>query len=68
MGQSGGPLFDVDGVIWGIQSRTSFLDLGFSPEKEGSKEYQFMNVGLASHIQHVLALLDQHGVQYDSIS
>jgi Trypsin-like peptidase domain len=68
MGQSGGPLFDVDGVVWGIQSRTSFLDLGFSPEKEGSKEHQFMNVGQASHIQYALALSDQHGVQYDSIA
>src|SRR5262249_9043402 len=30
-GQSGGPLFDVKGNIWGLQSRTSHLPLGFAP-------------------------------------
>jgi S1-C subfamily serine protease len=35
MGQSGGPLFDVEGQVWGIQYKTSFLELGFSPKKQG---------------------------------
>jgi len=32
-GQSGGPIFDTDGVICGIQSRTAHLQLGFSPTR-----------------------------------
>jgi len=69
-GQSGGPLFDVKGDVWGIQSRTAFLELGFTPKKkEGNKEiveHQFMNVGLAGHVQHAVDLLKQHGVAYDA--
>jgi hypothetical protein len=33
-GQSGGPWFDVNGVVWGLQSRTQHLALGFSPQVE----------------------------------
>lgn len=70
MGQSGGPLFDVKGEIWGIQTRTAFLELGFSPKKkEGNREiveHQFMNVGMASHVQHVVDLFRKHGVAYQS--
>lgn len=68
-GQSGGPLFDASGSIWGIQARTAFLELGFTPKKkEGNKEiveHQFMNVGLAGHVQHAIALFDSHGVAYE---
>lgn len=72
-GQSGGPLFDTMGRIWGIQSQTVHLELGFSPKvlKNGSlidvKEHQFMHVGLSSHIQHVIDLFNQHGVQFNSV-
>jgi hypothetical protein len=70
MGQSGGPLFDIKGDIWGIQSKTAFLELGFTPKKkEGNKEiveHQFMNVGLASHVQHAVDLFKQNGVAYDT--
>jgi hypothetical protein len=70
-GQSGGPLFDVKGEIWGVQVRTAFLDLGFTPKaKEGKKElveHQFMNVGMASHVQHVIELFRKHGVAYQSV-
>jgi hypothetical protein len=33
-GQSGGPRFDVNGMVWGLQSRTQHLALGFSPQVE----------------------------------
>lgn len=69
MGQSGGPLFDTRGDIWGIQCRTAFLELGFAAKKQdGNKEiveHQFMNVGLAGHVQHAVDLFKQHGVAYD---
>lgn len=66
-GQSGGPIFDVDGHIWGIQSSTAHLPLGFNPEVgfAGGKrvtEHQFMNVGIGASSETVLAFLHQHGV------
>jgi hypothetical protein len=70
MGQSGGPLFDINGDVWGIQSKTAFLELGFTPrKKDGNKEiveHQFMNVGLAGHVQHAVDLFKKFGVAYDS--
>jgi hypothetical protein len=69
-GQSGGPLFDVAGQVWGIQSKTAHLELGFSPKKkDGNREiveHQFMNVGLAAHVSHITDLFNQFGVQYTS--
>lgn len=71
-GQSGGPLFDTNGTIWGIQSRTQHLALGFSPKtKDGSGkevvEHQFMNVGLASHVTHLVDMFKQNSVAFNSL-
>lgn len=64
-GQSGGPVFDTEGRLWGIQSRTRHLDLGFSPQHgpagEQVTEHQFLNVGLAVHPAELLDLAnDKH--------
>jgi hypothetical protein len=68
-GQSGGPVFDKDGVVWGIQSRTNHLELGFSPEvtKQGKKvaEHQFLNVGLAAYVSEISALLTRYNVKHE---
>ena len=32
LGQSGGPIFDIDGTVWAMQSRTTHLPLGFAPK------------------------------------
>jgi hypothetical protein len=60
-GQSGGPIFDPQGRIWGIQSRTKSYPLGFDPDvpggKKGDKEYQFLNVGWGIHAQTVTGML-----------
>ena len=60
-GQSGGPLFDADGHVWGIQSRTNHVLLGFDPQIEVGgttvTEHQFMNVGVATASETVLGLL-----------
>lgn len=65
-GQSGGPLFDTEGLVWGMQSRTNHLDLGFSPEVERSgkkvAEHQFMSVGVAIHSDTVLEFGAKHRV------
>ena len=68
-GQSGGPLFDVEGRVWGIQSRTQHLALGFNPEAEiaGKKSQvpQFINLGLAVHVGTLIEILHEAGVAHE---
>jgi S1-C subfamily serine protease len=68
-GQSGGPVFDREGLVWGIQSRTVHLPLGFNPRVSvgGSEveEHQFLNVGLASHVDEIVRLLQSRGVDFE---
>ena len=72
-GQSGGPLFDTDGNIWGVQVKTSHLDLGFKPtiEENGKaitiEERQMMHVGLAAHVDHIIDLFEKYSVAFDSV-
>lgn len=65
-GQSGGPIFDIEGRICGLQSRTNHLALGFSPvvKREGKdvREHQFLNVGLGAHVKEILVFLQANGV------
>lgn len=74
-GQSGGPIVDVRGIVWGIQSRTRHLSLGFDPEvpadpKQGQaqghrrKEHQFLNVGWGTHPATVAGLLRERGIRH----
>lgn len=67
-GHSGCPLFDTDGAIWGIQSRTSHLPLGFSPsvEKLGRtvEENQFLNVGWAVHPDVIYNFFKERDVSF----
>jgi hypothetical protein len=67
-GQSGGPIFDQQGTVWGIQSRTAHLDLGFSPQIPNGNpeqvEHQFLNVGWATHPETIVGLLKERGVNF----
>jgi hypothetical protein len=67
-GQSGGPIFDRDGLVWAIQSRTVHFALGFNPKiKQGNKEieeHQFLSVGLGAHVEEIVRLLTQHNVSF----
>jgi hypothetical protein len=67
-GQSGGPIFDINGHVCGVQSRTIHLSLGFGPKiKVGNKETvenQFLNVGLGLYVEDVLKFLDENKVKY----
>lgn len=67
-GQSGGPLFDVNGVVWGMQSHTDHLPLGFSPKLKVGKttqvEHQYLNVGQAVSSGELLRCMDEKGVKY----
>ncbi len=69
-GQSGGPLIDADGRVVGIQSHTASLDLGFDARHatatgEVVVERQFLNVGVASHVDGLRAMLDAAGVPHE---
>jgi hypothetical protein len=67
-GQSGGPIFDKEGVVWAVQSRTQHFPLGFSPsvERNGKKveENQFLNVGWGVHPELIASFLNEHKVKF----
>lgn len=72
-GQSGGPLFDVNGLVYGMQSETRHLHLGFDIENQhvmvnGRKarvsNYPFLNVGACVHADVIKRFLAEHGVSY----
>lgn len=72
-GQSGGPLFDVNGIIYGIQSCTVSLPLGFDQENrevivngvsKRVNDYSFIHLGRCIHIDVIKEFLDTHGVKY----
>ncbi|MBI5562718.1 MAG: trypsin-like peptidase domain-containing protein [Deltaproteobacteria bacterium] len=68
-GQSGGPIFGVDGLVWGIQSRTHNLYLGYNPRvrREGKEveENQFLNVGLGAHPEVLVRFMKENGVAFE---
>lgn len=73
-GQSGGPLFDTKGLIYGMQSATNHLHLGFDIENQevlvnGRKRkvsnYPFLNVGRCVHVDVIKAFLREKGVTFE---
>jgi len=70
-GQSGGPLFDIHGQVWGIQLRTAHLALGFAPKAKDSRgneleAHQFLNVGWAAHTRLLVDLLNEVAVSFQA--
>lgn len=72
-GQSGGPLFDDKGVIFGIQSSTRHLHLGFDlenfeiPSGSATKKITntpFLHVGQCVHADVIKEFLSQHNVKF----
>ena len=72
-GQSGGPLFDTNGVIYGLQSSTRHLHLGFDIEdrevlvngrKAKVSNYPFLNVGQCVHVDVIKNFLRERGVKF----
>lgn len=75
-GQSGGPLFDTNGIVYGMQFATNHLHLGFDlQDKEimnGGKKtkvsnYPFLHVGLCVHVDKIKAFLREHDIAFTEV-
>lgn len=68
-GQSGGPTFDIHGVIWAIQSQTHHLKLSFGDSDANSKvsdhiKHQYLNVGWGIHAKTLIGFFKEHGIPF----
>jgi hypothetical protein len=72
-GQSGGPLFDTEGLVYGMQYLTNHLHLGFDiKDKEiindGKKtkvsNYPFLHVGHCIHVDRIKEFLNLNNIKY----
>jgi hypothetical protein len=71
-GQSGGPAFDVDGRILGMQAATGHLDMNFDIEqavfragkKKNVKDYAFLHVGHCIHVSVLKEFMTENGVKF----
>ncbi len=71
-GQSGGPAFDSESKIWGMQAATNHLDLNFDVNQEvlrnGIKkkvhDSAFLHVGHCIHVNVLKSFMIQHGVKF----
>ena len=68
-GQSGGPIFDVDGNVYAVVSKNITLALGFKGEVEINnvkvEENQFINVGIGVHPKTLVELLTKHEISFE---
>jgi len=72
-GQSGGPLFDKEGVVCGLQSSTKSLPLGFDQvnkeimvdgKKKKVSNFPFLHLGICVHVDVIKRFMDENGVKY----
>jgi hypothetical protein len=72
-GQSGGPLFDTEGVVYGMQFSTNHFHLGFDMKgkeiiSDGKKikvtNQPFLHVGRCIHADVIKEFLHANGVKY----
>ena len=72
-GQSGGPLFNKDGIVYGMQFSTKHLHLGFDiVDKEilldnkikKVSDYSFIHLGQCIHVNTIKEFLSLHKVKY----
>jgi hypothetical protein len=75
-GQSGGPLFDVHGVVAGMQFATNHLHLGFDMKDyeikaDGRKtkisNFPFLHTGLCIHADIIKEFLTEHNIGFTEV-
>ena len=74
-GQSGGPVFGPDGVIYGIQSMTKHIDVNFDVEtnvKRGIMDKKvsftpFINLGLAVTSEKIIEFLKENNIEHKEV-
>lgn len=72
-GQSGGPLFDDKGIVYGMQFSTKHLHLGFdlvdkeimiNNQPKKVSDYSFLHLGQCIHAEAIKAFLREHNVNF----
>jgi hypothetical protein len=67
-GQSGGPILDANGTVWGVQSRTDSHAYGCIShvEKDGREieEDQCVNLGVGIHTELITCFLADNGIRF----
>lgn len=71
-GQSGGPAFDVEGKVWGMQFATGHLDLDFDVDQEvlrsGTKKHvtdsAFLHVGVCIHVDVLKSFMRENNISF----
>lgn len=71
-GQSGGPAFDVDGKVWGMQFETKHLDLDFDIDQKVMRkgmekrvtDSPFLHTGRCVHIDVLKSFMRENKVQF----
>ena len=72
-GQSGGPLFDTKGIVYGMQSNTAHLHLGFDQDATRVRikgqlteveNHPFLHVGRCISADVIKAFLNEKGIKY----
>jgi hypothetical protein len=59
LGQSGGPIFDKNGTIWGIQSSINAYQLDLKIPVQ-----QYYHVGVGTHTETIIGLFEEHNIKY----
>ena len=70
--ESGGPAFDGEGLVWGMQTATNHLDLNFDVDmdvlrdgrKRRVKDSAFLHVGHCVHVNILKQFMRDNGVGF----
>jgi hypothetical protein len=70
--QSGGPAFDIDGKVWGVQCQTAHLDLNFDIDQKVMRkgiekritDSPFLHTGRCVHIDILKSFMKDNNVQF----
>lgn len=75
-GQSGGPIFGADGVVYGMQCMTAHLDLNFDVNQNVKRGIEtkkvnftpFINLGVGISSTEIIKFLEENSVEFQKIN